>query len=303
MKSEHSFVRRPLTRLSLAFATAFLLANSVSAQTTPPADAPPGAPPPGFTPPDGSGPPPGAPPIGSPGAPPPGSVLIPKPLAADAKKPSRAPKDFSGIYIGALGSMPLMALNASYTPRAAERAAIRRKIAEQNLAVETPSVDCRPYDNVFNVAQPVFPVLITQTDKRLVIIMEEGRGVWEIYLDRGHSAHIQPSWNGESVGHWEGDTLVVDITGYNGKQWMEAMGGPNGPDTHVVLHITKDVATGRLNFKVAVDDPEVYTKTRMETYALDWRPDMKIHEFECEDSVGVGSFPGIVPDPVNTSSQ
>lgn len=275
------------TRMTaLALVIAFTFASGSIAQAPSPGSAP-GAPP------SGPGPVQGLPP--GPSA---GTVLLPKPPGPNAPKPTRNARDFEGVYVGSPGNAATLFgnMNAAFTARGQARVSRRLALMMNNLAPQMPGQLCRPYGNIFNVAQPVFPVTILQTNKRLVILSEEGRGVWEIFLDRGHPANPKPTYNGHSIGRWEGDTLVVDIVGFNGKQWLDQLTGPNSPQSHATLRIRKLVERGALEFDVSIKDPEVFVDALKATYGLEWNPDMRMHEFDCESSFGVGSFPGIVID-------
>ena len=60
-------------------------------------------------------------------------------------------------------------------------------------------------------------------------------GVERIYLNRKqHPANLLPTWNGDSIGHWEGDTLVVDTIGFNSKSWLNPAMGPHSEETHLI---------------------------------------------------------------------
>lgn len=260
-------------------------------------------PPDGFKgPPPGGiqGPPPGAAPGGAPadGVPTAGAFALPKPPGPNAPKPNKNPRDFEGVFVGvpANGGVLFGPLDAVLTPKGQARVGRRVAMLMNNLSPEAPSNTCRPFGNIFNVAQPIFPVTILQTPKRVVLLTEEGRGVWEIFLDRGHPTEVTPTYNGHSVGRWEGDTLAVDVVGYNGKQWLDYVSGPNSAKTRVSVRIRKLIDSGRLEFNVAIEDPEIFVGPRKATYQLDWNPDLKMHEFDCESSFGVGTFPGILKD-------
>ena len=70
---------------------------------------------------------------------------------------------------------------------------------------------------------------------------------------------LEPSYMGDSVGHWEGDTLVVDVTGFNDKTWL----GPTGTFHTEALHVTERytrVDYNTINYDVTMEDPNVLTK-------------------------------------------
>jgi len=99
----------------------------------------------------------------------------------------------------------------------------------------TPSSSCVP------AGVPLFmgyggpnPIVFLQTPKEVWIIFMSDQQVRRIYLDVPHSAHPKPSWYGESVGHYEGDTLVVDTIGMNDKTVVDVYRTPHTEKLHVV---------------------------------------------------------------------
>jgi hypothetical protein len=96
-----------------------------------------------------------------------------------------------------------------------------------------PSSSCVPsgIPNMFSFPNPL---LIIQAPKEVVMIKEGGTEIRHVYLDVPHSANTKPSWHGESVGHYEGDTLVVDTVGQNTKTVLDVYRTPHTEKLHVV---------------------------------------------------------------------
>jgi len=92
------------------------------------------------------------------------------------------------------------------------------------------------------------------------MIKQGGTEVRHVYLDVPHSAKVKPSWYGESVGHYEGDTLVVDTIGQNAKTVVDAFRTPHTEKLHVVerWHLI-DGGKG-LEVNITVDDPDTFNK-------------------------------------------
>jgi hypothetical protein len=104
-----------------------------------------------------------------------------------------------------------------------------------------------------------------------------------IYMDgREHPANLKPTYHGHSVGHWEGDTLVVDSVGYNEKMWIDAEGTPHTKDLHMVERFTRETYN-TLKYEVTIDDPGAYTKTWSSGFVMPWRPG-EAFEFVCQDA-------------------
>lgn len=251
----------------------------------------PGGPPPGAFP---GGPPPGGAP--APGGPPPGGpdgIFIPPP-SADAPPPSSDPRNFEGMYSGAPLSFGPGGPNAGveYTAAAQARLNKRRQLLEQSQEEPPPSFYCRPYANINAIAEPIFPTKVIQTRNRLVFLPEEGGGYWEIHIGEQHpqGKALVPTYNGDSIGHWDGDTLVVDVVGFNGKAWLDSA-GPQSPQTHFTAWIRKIEGGRKLEVKYRIEDPATYVKPLERTAAMQWNPELQLGEFACEESIGIGAYP------------
>ena len=88
---------------------------------------------------------------------------------------------------------------------------------------------------------------------------------------------------GDSVGHWEGDTLVVDVTSFNDKTWI----GPTGSFHSEAMHVTERytrVDYNRINYEPTVEDPKVLTKPWVTKSSIMLRPGTRLREYECVEN-------------------
>ena len=136
----------------------------------------------------------------------------------------------------------------------------------------------------------LFPVQILQTPKEVIELFEYDHTVRRILIDgRKHPAGVKPSYNGHSIGHWEGDTLVVDTIGLNGKNWLDRVGHPESAQMHIMERIHRvDEKTLQVDF--TFDDPKSYTKPWTAQMRLRLRPEWDILEHVCEDNLAFESF-------------
>jgi hypothetical protein len=106
-----------------------------------------------------------------------------------------------------------------------------------------------------------FPEKIVQTPKEVFILHEGDIHTFRlIYLgDRPHPAELGPSWYGDSIGKWEGDTLVVDTIGFNDRSWLDSVGHPHTEQLHVTERYRRPNA-GNLELEVTIEDPGAYAK-------------------------------------------
>jgi hypothetical protein len=92
-----------------------------------------------------------------------------------------------------------------------------------------------------------------------------------------------PTWFGYSVGHWDGDTLVVDTAGMNDKTWIDSGGHPHSEDLHVTERF-KRLDFGHINLEIKIDDPKAYTKPWTASYGLALMPDTEMLEYVCNEN-------------------
>jgi len=105
---------------------------------------------------------------------------------------------------------------------------------------------------VLNPAQPTF---ILQEPKKITMMWQMDQQVRHIYLDVSHSANPKPSWYGESVGHYEGDTLVVDTIGQNTKTFIDNYRTPHSDKLHVVERFHLIEGGEKLQADITIEDP------------------------------------------------
>ncbi len=111
----------------------------------------------------------------------------------------------------------------------------------------------------FTVYTRVQPIYFLQSPKQVVIINELNAQVRHIYLDVPHSNHLAPSWYGESVGHYEGDELLIDTIGLNDKTFVDNYRTPHTDRIHVVERFKMIDGGKTLQAIVTVDDPGAFT--------------------------------------------
>jgi hypothetical protein len=126
---------------------------------------------------------------------------------------------------------------------------------------------------------PAQPMFFVQTPQQVRMIAQHDNDVRRIYLNVPHSENPKSSWYGESVGHYEGDTLVIDTVGLNDKTFVDNFRTPHSDKLHVVERL-RLVEGGRfLEAEVVIDDPAVFLKPlhvtkrsrRVEATLAEWR--------------------------------
>jgi hypothetical protein len=103
-----------------------------------------------------------------------------------------------------------------------------------------------------------YPFQIFQSSKYIMIVYEFANSVRTIYMDKASESPAD-SWMGWSVGHWEGDTLVVDVTGMNDQTWFDRAGDYHSDALHVVERYTPR-SPDILMYEATIEDPQVFSR-------------------------------------------
>jgi hypothetical protein len=127
------------------------------------------------------------------------------------------------------------------------------------------------------------PLQIFQTDGDIIIAYQYASGFRTIYMS-GHSEAPVDSWMGWSNGHWEGDVLVVDVTGQIGQSWLDRAGNFATATLHVVERYIPQ-GKDHLWYEATLEDPAVYSQPWKISMPLYRRvePNAQILEFKCEE--------------------
>ena len=146
------------------------------------------------------------------------------------------------------------------------------------------SAYCQPWGYT-RAWQTEYPVEIMQTPERVAILWESNNVFHMVPTDgRGHPKDLEPSWMGNSIGKYEGDTLVIDTIGFNGKTWIDTAEHPSSDALHVVERI-KHIDADHLSYEVTWEDPKAYTKPikNTRTFAR-MKPGSEIMEWWCMEN-------------------
>jgi hypothetical protein len=121
----------------------------------------------------------------------------------------------------------------------------------------TPSTSCKPA-GVPAFLLPPSVLFFVQAPKEVVMIQSYDSQVRHVFLDIPHSANPRPSWYGESIGHYEGDALVVDTIGQSSKTFVDAYRTPRSDKLHVMERWNLIEGGNALEVVVTVEDPDTY---------------------------------------------
>ena len=188
--------------------------------------------------------------------------------------------DLSGIW---MGGGPIHDLAVGLAP--GEKIPLlpeAAKIMAARLSKDDPEANCLP-TGVPRIAP--YPWRIIQTSTHIFFLFEGNiHSYRQIFIDgRKHPEDPDPTWYGHSIGHWEGNTLVVDTIGFNDKFWFDFRGHPHTERLHTIERYTrKDL--GILVNEVTIDDPGAYSKPFKVTFTAQLRPGEELLEYICQEN-------------------
>ena len=208
--------------------------------------------------------------------------VAPAPRTADGKI------DLNGVYQASPrrgewdasppGSVPLSE-QPSLTPAARQRA----QDLLNRRAIDDPTAICLPSAGPRIGGVILFPIQFVQTPGQVVIIYEYMNAVRIIPTDgRPHPADAEPTFQGDSVGRWEGDTLVVDANNFKEGNWLAA-GIVNSDKLHITERYTR-VDKDQINYEAVIEDPVLLAKPWTIRRTLMLREGVRVREYVCAEN-------------------
>ncbi|MEO5925491.1 MAG: hypothetical protein ABIR70_16845 [Bryobacteraceae bacterium] len=150
------------------------------------------------------------------------------------------------------------------------------------LGAGRPSERCLPH-GVLGSVLPNIPFKIVETPGLTLILTEQLAQFRQIFTDgRSLPADMQPAWFGYSVGHWEGETFVIETAGFNDQTWLDDSGHPHTEAMRTQERFRR-TDFGHMTLEVIVDDPKAYTKAWSVTIPLGLMPDTELIEDVCDN--------------------
>jgi hypothetical protein len=139
-------------------------------------------------------------------------------------------------------------------------AAAVKKAGDDDMAGKghpTAESSCYPagVPNILNFFEPVF---FLQTPHEITILYQRGPNIRHVRMDVPHSANVKPSWYGESVGHYEGETLVIDTIGFNDRTVLDSFMTPHSDALHVVERYRVEPGGKAMRVDFTIDDPKAF---------------------------------------------
>ncbi len=152
-----------------------------------------------------------------------------------------------------------------------------------DLSAEDPDANCLP-QGVPKIDSTPLPFKIYQEPKAIVFLNEAFDQFRQVFMDgRPLPKDPNPQWFGYSVGKWDGDTLVIESSGFNGRAWLDQVGHPSTESLHVVERFhRRDL--GHMDVTSTVDDSGAYTKPWSYSQPLSLMVDTELLELVCNEN-------------------
>jgi hypothetical protein len=131
---------------------------------------------------------------------------------------------------------------------------------------------------------PVLPVLFLQDREQVTMILEDNFNVRRVDINRAHPENVSPSWHGHSVGHYEGDSLVVDTVGFNDRTMLDNYRTPHTDKLHIVERIRMMNNGNQLEISIYVEDPAAFTMPWSAVRRFRRVPDRELFEVVCAEN-------------------
>lgn len=203
----------------------------------------------------------------------------------DVRVPDTTP-DISGTWLALSSNRTIAPMDGGPTPFLpwAQAYFDRRAAAEATgMPLFDPNASCLPSGVPRVVAAP-YPLDIVQTPTLTIISIEVMHSFRVIHMDGSPPpADYKPSYLGYSVGHWDGDALVVETTGMNGYTQVDEEGRPKSMAIKVTERYRKR-APDVLEITFTIDDPKTYSRPWTARAQYRWAPDARLNEYVCEEN-------------------
>ena len=143
---------------------------------------------------------------------------------------------------------------------------------------------CLPFGLMRSMNVGGYPIQVMQYGDYIGLLFEQSNWFHVVAMGRDHPKPLDATWFGDSVGKWDGDTLVIDTIGFNGKTRLDTAGHPHSDQMHIVERL-KLTDADHIAYEVTVEDPKMYSKPWKNVRTF-WRmtPGQELIEYSCEEN-------------------
>jgi len=200
-----------------------------------------------------------------------------------------SPRDLSGVWMERQNTITFSSQEPPLMPWAEERyTSVKPGYGPRAIPdSEDPILNCLP-PGVPRILLIPFPIQVIQIPGEVIMLFEYDHYIRHIYMDRHeHPKDLDLTWMGDSIGWWEGNTLVVDTAGLNDKTWLDQVGHPHSDALHVVERIRR-IDHDTLQDDLTIDDPKAYKKPWTGQQVFKLKPTWHLLEYICNDDKSGG---------------
>jgi hypothetical protein len=155
----------------------------------------------------------------------------------------------------------------------------------ESMSKDDPEAQCLPVGVPRYMFDP-YAFQMIQTAGRVIFLFEGDNYPWRVVrIDptAAHPAGLKPTWMGDATGWYDGDTLVVDVVGFNDKSWLDQAGHPHTDRMHLTERYTRtDSLT--MKYEVKIEDPGAYSKPWTASNTVRFRPGFQLMEYVCDEN-------------------
>ena len=219
------------------------------------------------------------------------AVFAAAPLAAQKSGPqgdtwesiAKLP-DFGGLWEVTFGGGPRGGNEPpAFSPEYAAKLQAFQAASQRGEIEDGPAANCVPNGMPSIMTQP-YPIEILFTPGKVTILIEAYAQWRQIFTDgRAHPEDPDLTFNGHSIGHWEGDTLVVDTVGFTTDTFLGNQGMRHSDKMHIVERF-RLAQPDRLEVQTTITDPEALTKPLTRTAAYGRHRDWTLAEYVCQQN-------------------
>ena len=208
----------------------------------------------------------------------------------DAQTPGDAPGQPAGAAQAGVNTAQREPI--PFRPEALKRA---QEILNRR-SIDDPAAHCLPQASPRMTPVSLFPIEFVHTPKKLVILYEYFWEFRSIPIGGSHADDTDPSFIGDSVARWEGDTLVVDVTNFKAGGWLGG-GFVHSDKLHLIERYTR-VDRDQVNYEVTIEDPVVLMKPFTQRNSLMLREGARLREYSClENNLDPKLYEKLLVDP------
>jgi len=203
------------------------------------------------------------------------------------RAPGSEGPDISGVWWANTYSPTLRPQGGSELPfTPAGRAAYEKNMTglKSGTIEDAARTLCTP-DGVPRLLATPFPFEIIQTPGQVTMIYEMNHAIRLVDmrkpLPNDEQLSILPYYDGHSAGQWEGDTLVIHSSGFNGKTFLDAYGAPHTDEMHTTERIRKINGGQQVEDVVTIEDPKYYVRPFAVRFVYDHHPEIRLQDYVC----------------------